>query len=64
MAFSVRCGEKKRKKHNFKMAPDMLAVRLHNGQSFDKVLRKSHSPRELASLQEVARAFQFRAGYC
>lgn len=55
MPFSVRYGGKKGKRHDFKIASDMVAIRLNEGQSFEKVMRKTHSPRELASLSETAR---------
>lgn len=55
MSFSVRYGGKKGKRFSFKMASDMVAIRLSEGQSFEKVMRKTHSPRELASLRETAR---------
>ena len=55
MSFSVRYGGKKGKRHNYKIASDMVAIRLTEGHSFEKVMRKAHSPRELASLSETAR---------
>ena len=54
MSFSVRYGGKKGKKHRFKVASDLIAIRFNKEQSFQKVLRKIHSPKEVASLQQIA----------
>jgi len=43
------------KKYRFKMANDLVAVRLEKGHSFQRVLRNSRSPREVASLRQIAR---------
>lgn len=55
MTYSVRYGGKKGKKYSFKMARDMLAIRCKEGQTFQRVVRSTHSRREISTLQEVAR---------
>ena len=55
MAFSLRYGGKKGKKHSFKIASDLIAIRLNEGQSFQRMLRTSNARQEVASLREVAR---------
>ena len=55
MAFSVRYGGKKGKRHSFRLASNMVAIRMDKGQSFEKILRRARSPRELVSLRETAR---------
>ena len=55
MKFSIRYGGKQGKSYRFKIADDLVAIRLEQGQSFQRVLRNSRSPREVASLRQIAR---------
>ncbi|MEM8671727.1 MAG: S8 family serine peptidase [Planctomycetota bacterium] len=55
MVFSVRYGGREGKKYSFGMSSDMLAIRYDKDQSFERLVRSTHSRSEVSTLQEVAR---------